>query len=84
MKWALTSDYDLLKASDRETALSKIRQAMPLLVLLDLGLSPDVDGASEGLAILRETLQLNPAGKVIVVTANSDRANAVAAIESGA
>ena len=84
MKWALTSDYDLLKASDRETALSKIRQAMPLLVLLDLGLSPDVDGASEGLAILRETLQLNPAAKVIVVTANSDRANAVAAIESGA
>jgi len=84
MKWALTSDYDLLKASDRETALSQIRQAMPSLVLLDLGLPPDVDGASEGLAILGETLRLNPAAKVIVVTGNSDHANAVAAIERGA
>jgi len=84
MKWALASDYDLLEASDRAAALSQIRQAMPPLVLLDLGLPPDVDGASEGLAILRETLRLNPAVKVIVVTGNSDRANAVAAVESGA
>ncbi|MDF0643886.1 MAG: PEP-CTERM-box response regulator transcription factor [Nitrospira sp.] len=84
MKWALASDYDLVTASDRAAALAQIRQAMPPLVLLDLGLPPDVDGASEGLAILRETMRLNPAAKVIVVTGNSDRAKAVAAIESGA
>jgi len=84
MKWALASDYQLLEASDRSTALAHVRQAMPRLVLLDLGLPPDPDGASEGLAILRETLQLNPTAKVIVVTGNSDRAKAVAAIESGA
>ena len=84
MKWALTSDYDLLEASDRPTALAHVRQAMPQLVLLDLGLPPDTDGASEGLAILREALQLNPISKVIVITGNSDRAKAVAAIESGA
>ena len=53
-------------------------------ILLDLGLPSDIDGASEGLAILRETLHLNPMAKVIVVTGNSDRAKAVAAIESGA
>ena len=84
MKWALTSDYDLLEASDRPTALAHVRQAMPQLVLLDLGLPPDTDGASEGLAILREALQLNPISKVIVITGNSDRTKAVAAIESGA
>jgi len=84
MKWALTADYELLEASDRATALSQVRRAMPPLMLLDLGLPPDVDGASEGLAILRETLQQNPAAKVIVVTGNSDRAKAIAAIESGA
>ena len=84
MKWALASDYQLLEASDRSTALAHVRQAMPQLVLLDLGLPPDTDGASEGLAILRETLDLNPMAKVIVVTGNSDRAKAVAAIESGA
>jgi two-component system NtrC family response regulator len=84
MKWALASDYQLLEASDRSTALAHVRHAMPRLVLLDLGLPPDPDGASEGLAILREALELNPTAKVIVVTGNSDRAKAVAAIESGA
>src|SRR5713101_2739197 len=83
MKWALASDYELLEASDRPSALAHVRQAMPQLVLLDLGLPPDTDGASEGLAILRETMQLNPVAKVIVVTGNSDRAKAIAAIESG-
>jgi two-component system NtrC family response regulator len=84
MKWALASDYDLLEASDSTGALPHIRQAKPPLVLLDLGLPPDVDGPSEGLAILRETLRLSSETKVIVVTGNSDRANAVAAIENGA
>lgn len=84
MKWALASDYQVLEASDRQTALEHVRQAVPSLVLLDLGLPPDVDGASEGLGILQETLRCNPLTKVIVVTGNSDRAKAVAAIESGA
>ena len=84
MKWALASEYQLLEASDRSTALAHVRQAMPRLVLLDLGLPPDTDGASEGLAILQETLALNPMAKIIVVTGNSDREKAVAAIESGA
>ncbi len=84
MKWALASDYQLLEAPDRVTALVHVRGAMPRLILLDLGLPPDIDGASEGLAILREALRLNPMAKVIVITGNSDRAKAVAAIESGA
>ena len=84
MKWALEPDYQLLEAADRSTALAHVRHAMPRLVLLDLGLPADTDGASEGLAILREALHLNPMTKVIVITGNSDRAKAVAAIESGA
>jgi two-component system NtrC family response regulator len=83
MKWALSSDYELLEAADRPSALTHVRQRMPPLVLLDLGLPPDSDGASEGLAILRETMDLNPMAKVIVVTGNSDRVKAIAAIESG-
>jgi two-component system, NtrC family, response regulator len=84
MKWALASDYQLLEAMDRSTALAHVQKSMPRLILLDLGLPPDIDGASEGLAILRETLCVNPMAKVIVITGNSDRAKAVAAIESGA
>ena len=84
MKWALASNYELLEASDRHSALRCVRQALPPLMLLDLGLPPDTDGASEGLAVLRETLHIDPLVKVIVITGNSDRANAVAAIHSGA
>jgi two-component system, NtrC family, response regulator len=84
MRWALTTDYNLLEASDRVTALTQVRQVMPQLLVLDLGLPPDIDGASEGLAILRETLHVNASAKVIVLTGNSDHSKAVAAIESGA
>ena len=84
MKWALMSDYQVIEAADRPAALAHVRQDSPGLVLLDLGLPPDADGASEGLAVLRETMKRNPATKIIVITGNSDRAKAVAAIESGA
>ena len=57
---------------------------MAQIILLDLGLPPDTDGASEGLAVLSETLQIDPLAKVIVLTGNSDRSKAIAAIESGA
>ena len=84
MKWALASDYDILEAADRAAALAHVRTIQPRVILLDLGLPPDVDGASEGLAILREALQVNPLAKVIVITGNSDRDKAITAIESGA
>jgi two-component system NtrC family response regulator len=85
MKWALNSDYDLMEASDRAAALSHIRRAMPPLVLLDLGLLPlHANGASEGLAILQETVYLNPTVKVIAVTDSGDRTKAITAMESGA
>jgi two-component system NtrC family response regulator len=84
MKWALAGDYQVLEAFDRPTALAQVKQAMPGLVLLDLGLPPDVEGASEGLAILRDALQINPLAKIIVITGNSDRSKAVAAIQGGA
>lgn len=84
MKWALAFEYQVLQAEDRGAALAQVRQTMPPLVLLDLGLPPDPEGASEGLAALREILEVNPSTKVIVITGNSDRAKAVAAVESGA
>lgn len=84
MKWALARDYQVLEASDRPTALAQVKQAMPGLVLLDLGLPPDIDGASEGLATLRDALQINPLSKIIIITGNSDRSKAIAAIQSGA
>lgn len=49
-----------------------------------LRLPPDVDRVSEGMAILRAVLQIDPLTKVIVITGNNDRSNAIKAVQSGA
>lgn len=84
MKWALMSDYTVVEAEDRRSAIAAVKREAPSLVVLDLGLPPAVDASTEGFAILQEVLQLNPSTKVVVVTGNTDRANAMAAIAGGA
>lgn len=83
IKWSL-DDYEVVVAGEREDALNQIRRFEPPVVLLDLGLPPDADGATEGLATLQQILQLAPGTKIIVVTGNQDRTNAVKAISLGA
>ncbi|EPY02512.1 PEP-CTERM-box response regulator transcription factor [Magnetospirillum fulvum] len=83
LRWTL-SDYDLLPAEDRESAMTLFRREEPPLVILDLGLPPDRDNASEGLATLREIRALRPITKVIVATGNQERENALEAISIGA
>lgn len=82
-KWTL-EDYEILLADDREAAIAQLRRHEPAVVLLDLGLPPDADGATEGLASLQQILSLAPLTKIIVVTGNLDRSNAVKAISMGA
>ncbi len=83
LKWSL-GDYELVLATDRDSAIAQLRRHEPAVVLLDLGLPPDADGANEGLAALQQILSLVPITKVIVVTGNLDRSNAVKAIQLGA
>src|SRR5574340_1713528 len=83
LKWSL-DDYEIVIAGDRDATIAQLRRAEPAVVLLDLGLPPDVDGATEGLATLQQILSLAPLTKVIIVTGNLDRANAVKAISLGA
>ena len=82
MRWSF-DDYEVMVAGDRESALLQLRRHEPAVVTLDLGLPPDADGASEGLATLKEILALVPDTKVIVVTGNHDRANAVTGDRDG-
>ncbi len=84
MTSALASNYEILEASGRANALSQIRLVMPPLVLLNLDPSSNVEGTAEGLIILRETVQLNPMTKVIVMVGSNDRTKAAAAMEGGA
>jgi two-component system NtrC family response regulator len=84
MKWALMADYTVVEAEARRSAMAAVKREAPSLVVLDLGLPPAVDASTEGLAILQEIMQFNPATKVVVVTGNIDRSNALAAIGGGA
>ncbi len=83
LRWSFEG-YDLHLAGDRESAVKLVRRREPPVVTLDLGLPPDPANASEGLATLEEILKLAPSTKVIVVTGNDDRENAVRAIALGA
>jgi two-component system NtrC family response regulator len=83
LKWSL-ADYDVVLADTRESAIAAVRRHEPKVVTLDLGLPPDAANASEGLAALKEILAIAPHTKVIVITGNDDRTNALKAIEMGA
>jgi len=83
LKWAL-SEFEVVFAADRPSAISQLRRFEPTVVTLDLGLPPDPDNASEGLQALQEILSLSPLTKVIVVTGNNDKENALKAIGMGA
>ena len=83
LRWCF-DDFEVIISGDRENAISQLRRHQPGVVLLDLGLPPDPGGVSEGLATLREILALVPETKVIIVTGDNDRANAIAAIGQGA
>ena len=83
LRWAF-DDYATTARGDRESALAALRKAEPAVVLLDLGLPPDPDGPSEGLAALREILAAAPEAKVIVLTGQKERAYALQAVDLGA
>jgi two-component system NtrC family response regulator len=84
MKWALADEYDVFLAENRAEALERVRQEGPFLVLLDLGLPPSPRTAEEGLRCLRELLLFDSSAKVIVITGNQEKENALRAIEMGA
>jgi len=84
MKWGLKPFYTLFEADNRERAVEILRREKMVLVTLDLGLPPDADGVSEGLSALEQLIAVNPLVKVVVITGNQDRANALKAVQLGA
>jgi two-component system NtrC family response regulator len=83
IRWAF-DQYETLTADDRESALAQIRRYQPPVVTMDLGLPPDADSVSEGFKLLEEVLTVAPDTKVIVLTGQNDRTNALRAIALGA
>ena len=83
LKWSF-SDYNVLTADDRESGLKLLKEFRPPVVILDLGLPPDPANATEGLAALQDILSLEPHTKIIVVTGNDEKENALKAVDMGA
>ena len=83
MRWAFDA-RETIVADDRESAIAQLRRHEPAVVTMDLGLPPAPDDVTEGFQLLREILALAPDTKVIVLTGQHDRENAVRAVGLGA
>jgi two-component system NtrC family response regulator len=84
IKWSLDR-FDCITAGDRESALAQYRRSAPPVVTMDLGLPPDADSVSEGFLLLEALLVADPDVKVIVLSGQTQRANACQAVgEHGA
>src|SRR3954468_6871497 len=84
MKWGLTQDYEIFLADARPTALEMLSEHRPQVVLLDLGLPPRPAEPVEGLAALSEILSRDSLVKVIIISGQGEKDNALQAIGAGA
>ena len=83
MRWAFDK-YETVVADDREGAIAQLRRHEPAVVTMDLGLPPKPDDPTEGMRLLEEMLVLAPDTRVIVLTGQNDRSNALKAVGLGA
>jgi two-component system NtrC family response regulator len=84
MQWALAQDYDVSTAGDRREALAAFASSQPVVTLLDLGLPPRPNEATEGMAVLGGFPTADPLAKVIVVSGQGEKENALQAVGAGA
>jgi two-component system NtrC family response regulator len=84
MKWALSADYEIVFAEDRAGAVENFKKKKPVVTLLDLGLPPRPTDPDEGLATLAELKTLDEMAKVIVISGQGEKKNALEAVAAGA
>jgi two-component system NtrC family response regulator len=84
MKWALAKDYDIRTAEDRASSITAFCEYHPLVVLLDLGLPPHPGTPEEGLMALTEMLAQDRFAKIIIISGQGEKTNALQAIGAGA
>ena len=83
LRWGLDGEYQVVTASNMEEARRALREERPGIVTLDVTLGPPSAGP-EGLDLLDEIVERHPATKVIMVTGNDRRENALTALQRGA
>ena len=84
MKWALSEHYDVHFAEDRNAAIEAFEAISPEVTLLDLGLPPRPNECDEGLAVLSNILAIDNTAKVIIISGQGEKQNAIEAVGTGA
>jgi two-component system, NtrC family, response regulator len=84
MKWAFVQEFEIFLAGSRNEALEIFRREHPPLVTLDLGLPPSAHSVEEGFLTLSGLLDADPYTKVIIVSGQGEKQNALTAIGQGA
>ena len=84
MKWALSEHYEVHFAEDRKAAVEGFEANSPAVTLLDLGLPPRPNECDEGLAVLSDILAIDNTAKVIIISGQSEKQNAIEAVGAGA
>ncbi len=84
LRWGLADEYEVLTAATADEARRLLRDAQPSVVTLDVNLTPGGPVSTEGLALLDEVVDRHPHIKVVMITANDSRENALTAIRRGA
>ena len=83
MRWSF-DQYEIVFADDHDSAIAAVRRSEPRVMTLDLGLPPTPDTTEQGFRILESVMAIAPTTKVIALTGQNDRSNAVRAIGMGA
>lgn len=84
LRWGLGEEYDITIASDASQAEPLLASGAFPVVTLDLGLPPYPDTPQQGLALLEKISSIAPKSRVIVITGNAEKENAVKSIALGA
>ena len=84
MKWALSEQYEAHFAEDRKAAGESFESNSPAVTLLDLGLPPRPNEPDEGLGVLSDILAIDNTAKVIIISGQGEKQNAIEAVGAGA
>jgi two-component system NtrC family response regulator len=84
LRWALTADFDVIESEDRPSAMRVFAEKKPEVVLVDLGLPPHPGTPQEGMALLSELIAADSATRVVVISGQGEKENALKAIGEGA
>jgi len=84
LRWSLSHDFDVIEAEDRPSALAAFKEKKPEVALVDLGLPPHPGNPQEGFALISELLTEDGAVRIVVISGQGEKENALRAIGEGA